>query len=86
MKIARFNYSQPNAKAALAEATQWEAVADQTLNQRVDDIIQQVRQYGDRALMDLTEKLDGHRPDSLEILGKHGRKPAAASPLSLNRL
>ena len=67
MKIARFNYSQPNAKAALAEATQWEAVADQTLNQRVDDIIQQVRQYGDRALMDLTEKLDGHRPDSLEI-------------------
>ncbi len=61
------NWQDPHAPAALAQATQWEAVADGTLNQRVDEIIAQVRQYGDRALLDLTEKLDGHRPASLEI-------------------
>ena len=65
--IQRLQWADAHAAAALAEATQWEAVADTTLNQRVEGIIQQVRTYGDRALLDLTEQLDGHRPDSLEI-------------------
>jgi len=67
VSIQRLNWQDPHARAALAQATQWEAVADTTLNQRVDEIIRQVREYGDPALLDLTEKLDGHRPDSLEI-------------------
>lgn len=67
LSIQRLDWNHPSSRTALAQTTEFEAVADTTLNQRVDEIISQVRQYGDRALLDLTNKLDGHRPQSLEI-------------------
>lgn len=83
--IQRLQWGAPNAQAALAQATQWEAVADSTLNQRVDEIISKVRQYGDRALLDLTEQLDHHRPDSLEIPKSAWREARARIDESLEK-
>ena len=50
---------------AIAERTSGPQMAEAA--QRVDAIIQQVAEQGDRALLDLSERFDGVRPDPLRI-------------------
>ena len=51
--------------AAIAERTSGAQMAEAAA--RVDAILDQVRQEGDRALLDLSERFDGVRPDPLRI-------------------
>ena len=50
---------------SIAERTGGQQMAEAA--QRVDAILQQVAEQGDRALMELTERFDGVRPDPLRI-------------------
>ncbi|MEB3263459.1 MAG: histidinol dehydrogenase [Synechococcus sp.] len=50
---------------AIAERTDGSRLREE--QRRVDEILEQVRQQGDRALMELTERFDGIRPDPLRI-------------------
>jgi histidinol dehydrogenase len=51
--------------SAIAERTSGSQMADATA--RVEAIVEQVRREGDRALLELSERFDGVRPDPLRI-------------------
>ncbi|MET1079189.1 MAG: histidinol dehydrogenase [Pseudomonas sp.] len=66
----------------LAQLLSWESVSDQTVNQRVLEIIADVRVRGDAALVDYTERFDGLKVASMAEL----ILPRARLELALSRI
>ncbi len=73
-----------------AAGARLEAIAERTGSgqsreaaERVDAIIEQVRQQGDAALMELTERFDGVRPDPLRIPAEELAAAWQATPADL---
>jgi len=56
--IARLSTAQGDFDARLDELLAWEGVSDATLQQRVDEILDAVKQRGDAALIDYSNRLD----------------------------
>ena len=57
--IRRLNAQEKDFNAALDQLLSWESVSDASINQRVLDIIDNVRSRGDAALIDYTRQFDG---------------------------
>lgn len=57
--VRRLDASAANFASELDQLLSWESVSDTTVNQRVLDIIDQVRSKGDVALLDYTRQFDG---------------------------
>ena len=57
--IRRLNAQDASFNAELDQLLSWESVSDASINQRVLDIIDTVRQKGDAALVDYTRQFDG---------------------------
>lgn len=57
--IRRLNAQDTDFNAALDQLLSWESVSDASINQRVLDIIDNVRRRGDAALIDYTRQFDG---------------------------
>ena len=57
--IRRLNAQDTDFTAALDQLLSWESVSDASINQRVLDIIDNVRSRGDAALIDYTRQFDG---------------------------
>lgn len=57
--IRRLNAQDASFNAELDQLLSWESVSDASINQRVLDIIDNVRQKGDAALVDYTRQFDG---------------------------
>ena len=57
--IARLNAADPDFAHHLDHLLSWESVSDDSVNQRVLDIIKAVRERGDAALVDFTRQFDG---------------------------
>lgn len=58
LSIRRLNSNDANFSRDLAELTAWESVADASLESTVRDILQQVRERGDQALVDFSVQFD----------------------------
>lgn len=57
--VRRLDASAANFASELDQLLSWESVSDTTVNQRVLEIIDQVRSKGDAALLDYTRQFDG---------------------------
>ncbi len=57
--IRRLNAADPDFAHHLDHLLSWESVSDDSVNQRVLDIIKAVRERGDAALVEFTQKFDG---------------------------
>ncbi|CAD5106801.1 histidinol dehydrogenase [Zestomonas carbonaria] len=57
--IRRLNAADPDFARHLDHLLSWESVSDDAVNQRVLDIIEAVRERGDEALVELTQRFDG---------------------------
>ncbi|PIE39269.1 MAG: histidinol dehydrogenase [Gammaproteobacteria bacterium] len=57
--MLRLDSSQADFDKRLQALTEWESVADDSVERAVDDIINAVRQRGDAALLEFTERFDG---------------------------
>ena len=57
--IRRLNAADPDFARHLDHLLSWESVSDDSVNQRVLEIIQAVRERGDAALVELTQRFDG---------------------------
>ena len=75
---------------AQAAGDRLEAIAERTgggqsreAAERVDAILEQVRTQGDAALMELTERFDGVRPDPLRVPAEELAAAWAATPTAL---
>ena len=55
-------------EAAFAKRLHWSAETDGAIEQRVADILADVRQRGDAAVLDYTARFDGLQADSLKAL------------------
>ncbi|QJD60472.1 histidinol dehydrogenase [Pseudomonas sp. gcc21] len=59
LNIARLDADQVDFNQHLDALLAWEGVSDRAVNQRVDEIIEAVRQRGDAAVVDYTARFDG---------------------------
>lgn len=59
LDIRRLNAADPEFARHLDHLLSWESVSDEGVNQRVLDIIKAVRERGDAALVELTQRFDG---------------------------
>ncbi len=66
--IARLNAADPDFARHLDHLLSWESVSDEAVNQRVLDIIKAVRERGDDALVEFTQRFDGLQADSIQDL------------------
>ena len=57
--IARLSTQQADFQEKLSKLLAWESVSNTDVAQTVDDIIANIRQNGDQALIDYTNKFDG---------------------------
>jgi len=57
--IARLSTQQSDFQEKLSKLLAWESVSNTNVAQTVDDIIANIRQNGDQALVDYTNKFDG---------------------------
>lgn len=57
--IRRLNAADPDFAQHLDHLLSWESVSDDSVNQRVLDIIKAVRERGDAALVEFTQRFDG---------------------------
>jgi histidinol dehydrogenase len=57
--IARLSTQQSDFQEKLSKLLAWESVSNTDVAQTVDDIIANIRQNGDQALIDYTNKFDG---------------------------
>ena len=69
--------------AAIAERTSGGRLTEEMA--RVDAILEQVRSHGDQALLALTEKFDGVRPDPLRIPPERLAEAWASCPAPLQQ-
>ncbi|MCW8885772.1 MAG: histidinol dehydrogenase [Motiliproteus sp.] len=58
ISIARLNYSDADFSERLDKLLAWEEVSDQKVNQIVDEILAQVRQHGDSAVVEYSNRFD----------------------------
>ena len=70
--IARLNAADPGFARHLDHLLSWESVSDDAVNQRVLDIIKAVRERGDAALVEFTQRFDGVEAKGIDdlILGR----------------
>lgn len=70
--IARLNAADPDFARHLDHLLSWESVSDDAVNQRVLDIIKAVRERGDAALVEFTQRFDGVEAKGIDdlILGR----------------
>ena len=66
--IARLNAADPDFARHLDHLLSWESVSDDAVNQRVLDIIQAVRERGDAAVVEFTQRFDGVEAQSMAEL------------------
>ncbi|MFD2882755.1 histidinol dehydrogenase [Pseudomonas lini] len=66
--IRRLNAADPDFAHHLDHLLSWESVSDDSVNQRVLDIIKAVRERGDAALVEFTQKFDGLQVASMADL------------------
>ena len=66
--IRRLNAADPDFARHLDHLLSWESVSDDGVNQRVLDIIRAVRERGDDALVELTQRFDGLEVSSMADL------------------
>ena len=59
LKIARLDINQADFNHHLDGLLAWEGVSDKAVNDRVDEIINAVRQHGDAAVVEYTARFDG---------------------------
>ena len=64
----RLSTTQSDFEAAFAKRLHWSAETDGAIEQRVADILADVRQRGDAAVLDYTARFDGLQADSLKAL------------------
>jgi len=64
----RLTTTQPDFEAAFAQRLHWSAETDGAIEQRVADILADVRARGDAAVLDYTARFDGLQADSLKAL------------------
>ena len=57
--IRRLDAADPDFSRQLDHLLSWESVSDDGVNQRVLEIIKAVRERGDAALVELTQRFDG---------------------------
>jgi len=62
--IRKLNSKNPDFKQQLDALLAWDSVSDQSVNDTVNHIIQQIRQHGDQALLEFTNRFDGWQADS----------------------
>ena len=62
--IKRLSTLDPDFQQRLEGLLAWESVSDQAVNRTVNDIIANVREHGDAALIDYTRRFDGWTPAS----------------------
>lgn len=80
--IRRLNAATPGFAEDLDQLLSWESVSDASVNQRVLEIIQAVRERGDAALVDYTQRFDGLQVASMADL----ILPRARLELALERI
>lgn len=68
LRIARLDSREPDFRASLERLTAWESAHDEGVEQRVREIIADVRRRGDAALLEYTNRLDGRAVGSLAEL------------------
>lgn len=68
MSIKRLDSSQPDFKQQLANLLAWNDTHDSELRERVSHIIKEVRQHGDAALVELTNRFDRRQVASIQDL------------------
>lgn len=66
--IRRLKKGQADFDQQLKVMLAWESVSDQAVNERVEQILQQVRQQGDAAVVELTNRFDGTQAASMADL------------------
>jgi len=66
--IRRLNAASPTFTEELDQLLSWESVSDDSVNQRVLEIIQSVRERGDAALVEYTQRFDGLQVASMAEL------------------
>ncbi len=64
LAIKRLATTDPDFDAQLSALLSWESISDAQVQERVAEILQNLRQRGDAALLDYTRKFDGWAPDS----------------------
>ena len=68
MQLRRLDSRDPDFDSALEKLLAWEAVADDSVIATVNDILHQVRQRGDAALLEYTARFDQLEADSMRAL------------------
>jgi histidinol dehydrogenase len=68
LKIKKLNSTEANFSADLQKALSWESLASPQILASVQDILQQVRETGDQAVLTLTERFDRLSADSVADL------------------
>lgn len=58
VNIRRFSYSQADFSKQMSDLLSWESVSDDSINNRVLEIINQVRKRGDAAVVEYTQRFD----------------------------
>ena len=66
VQLRRLSTSQPDFEAEFARLRHWSAATDDAIEQRVAAILADVKARGDAAVLEYTERFDGH-PSSLEL-------------------
>jgi len=83
LRIRKLNASDADFSAALDAALAWEALADSTVETRVRDIINDVRERGDAAVLEWTnrfDKLDASDFTALRVAPERLQKALAELP------
>ena len=66
--IQRLNFRDTSFSAELEKALAWDSISDQSVQESVSQILQDVRSRGDAAVLDWTNKLDGLNESSIQGL------------------
>ena len=66
--IQRLNFRDASFRTELDKALAWDSISDQTVQESVSRIIADVRTRGDAAVLEWTNKLDGLKENSIQVL------------------
>jgi histidinol dehydrogenase len=72
--IRKLDSKDPGFQQHLDGLLAWDSVSDQSVNDTVNHIIQQIRQHGDQALLEFTSRFDGWQADSAADLRIPGER------------
>ena len=85
--IRRLNAADQDFARHLDHLLSWESVSDDAVNQRVLDIIQAVRERGDAAVVEFTQRFDGVEAQSMaELFLPRERLELALTRISAEQL